>query len=104
MANGGKYAIGEILSWRNYTSILLASSQPVLASTYIGYCSNATSQTHATFCDLQVCFSGMRTYIKIEIKINGANESSIRVKVDRQIYPKAGFIREISLDIDSTKL
>ena len=38
MANGGKYAIGEILSWRNHTSILLASSQPVLASTYIATC------------------------------------------------------------------
>jgi len=92
LANSGKYAIGEILSWRNPTSILLGSSQPQQVHMY----GTAQKQGRKRTQLFRVCFSGMRT--------NDTNESSIRVKVYRQIYPKAGFIRQKSLDMDSTKL
>ena len=35
MANGGKYAIGEILSWRNHTSIPLEGLQPMFSSKHV---------------------------------------------------------------------
>ena len=99
MANGGKYAIGEILSWRNHTSILLASSQPVLASTYIWYCLKETSQMHATFTSARYPNAHLSRFSP---PVNQNKWRQQKQQVYRQIYPQADFIRETSLDIDST--
>ena len=86
---------------------------PLYKCTDVRYCSKATSQTNATFCDLRAriecneCALSMRTSLDFRIlyaKMNVAKESSATGCKYRQIYPQTSFLREPSLDTDSTAL